>query len=154
MTNEKEIVSFAGEADSERRRRRHRRRSKKKEEGISPEAVQLVLRWTRWGIGFLAMLATWTYGLYVADKLGWTALVFLPAGFAAMICVEGALAIPIFALIAVVVAFVLRIDSGPLVGLLTAGVAFTGVGGLFSIWRLFVFFVVKREVSPTEAGYK
>jgi hypothetical protein len=154
MEDDRETADFGGESDSERRRRRRRRRKKKKEEGMSAETAHLLLRLVRWGVGGLVMLATWAYGFYVADKLGWGAVIFFPAGIAAMLCVAAALAIPITTLIVVVVAFLLRIDSGLLIGLRNASIAFAGVGALYAIWRLFVFLIVKREVTRTEAGYK
>jgi hypothetical protein len=154
MEIDREIADLASESDSEHRRRRRRRRRKKNEEGMSPEAAQLLLRLARWGVGGVVMLATWIYGFYVADKLGWGAAIFFPAGILAMLCVVAALSIPIATLIVVVVAFVLRIDSGPLAGLRDASIAFAGVGALYAIWRLFVFLIVKREVTPGEAGYK
>jgi hypothetical protein len=143
------------ESDSERRRRRrrHRRRKKKKTEGMSDETVQL-LRLARWGVGGLVMLATWAYGVYVADKLGWGALIFFPAGLAAMVCISYALAIPFVTFLIVVVAFLMKIDGGPLAGLRFAGMAFAGVGALYAVFRFFVFMIVKREVTRNEAGYK
>src|SRR5471030_1269967 len=128
MENDREIANYAGESDSERRKRRRRRRKKKKEEGLSAETAQLLLRLARWGVGGLVMLATWGYGFYVADKLGWGAVIFFPAGIAAMLCVAAALAVPIVSLIVVVVVFLLRIDSGPFVGMRDASIAFAGVG--------------------------
>ena len=154
MENDREIADYDGESDSERRRRRRRRRRKKKDEGISPEAAQLLLRLARWGVGGLVMLATWGYGFYVVDKVGWGATIFFPVGIAAMICVAAALAIPIVSLIVAVIAFMLRIDSGPSVGMRDASLAFAGVGALYAIFRLFVFLIVKREVTRNEAGYK
>lgn len=121
---------------------------------MSAETAQVLLRLARWGVGGLVMLATWAYGFYVVDRLDWAALIFFPAGIAAMLCVASALAIPIITLVVVVVAFLLRIDSGLWVGLRAASIAFVGVGALYAIWRLFVFLIVKREVTPTEAGYK
>jgi hypothetical protein len=149
---EEDNVGVAGESDSERRRRRRRRRKKKKE-GMSAETAQL-LRLARWGVGGLVMVATWAYGLYVIEKLGWGALIFFPAGIAAMLCIASALSIPFVAFIVAVVAFLWRIDSGPLGGLRFAGMAFAGVGALYGVWRLFVFLIVKREVTRNEAGYK
>jgi hypothetical protein len=120
---------------------------------MSAENAQL-LRLARWGVGGLVMAATWSYGIYVAEKLGWGALIFFPAGIAGMVCIAAALAIPFVTFVAVVVAFLWRIDSGPLVGLRYAGMAFAGVGASYTVWRLFVFLIVKREVTRNEAGYK
>jgi hypothetical protein len=149
---EEDNVGVAGESDSERRRRRRRRRKKKKD-GMSAETAQL-LRLARWGVSGLVMVATWAYGLYVIEKLGWGALIFFPAGIAAMLCIASALSIPFVAFIVAVVAFLWRIDSGPLGGLRFAGMAFAGVGALYGVWRLFVFLIVKREITRNEAGYK
>jgi hypothetical protein len=129
-------------------------RKKKKEDGVSAETAQFLLRLLRWGVGALVMFATWAYGFYVAEKLGWGAAIFFPVGVAAMLCVEAALAIPIITVIVVVVAFLIQIDAGPLIGLRNASIALAGVGALYSIWRLFVFLIVKREVTRIEAGYK
>jgi hypothetical protein len=153
MEEDNESAAFAGESDSERRRRRRRRRKKKNKEGMSAETAHL-LRLTRWGVGGLVMVATWGYGIYVIDKLGWGASIFFPAGIAAMVCIASALSIPFVTFVAVVVVFLWRIDSGPLVGLRYAGMAFVGVGALYGVWRLFVFLIVKREVTRNEAGYK
>lgn len=154
MEDDREIATSAGESDSERRRRRRRRRKKKKkDEGMTAETAQL-LRLTPWGVGGLAMVATWGYGIYLIDKLGWGAAIFIPAGIAAMLCIAAALSIPFITFVAVVVAFLLRIDSGPLIGLQYAGMAFGSVGTLYAVWRLFVFLIVKREVTRDEAGYK
>jgi hypothetical protein len=105
MEFDREIIDYVGESDSERRRRRRRRRKKKKEDGVSAETAQFLLRLLRWGVGALVMFATWAYGFYVAEKLGWGAAIFFPVGVAAMLCVEAALAIPIITVIVVVVAF-------------------------------------------------
>lgn len=120
---------------------------------MSVETAQL-LRLARWGVGALVMLATWGYGIYVADKLGWGALIFFPAGLAGFVFIPAALSIPFITFLAVVVAFLWRIDTGPMNSLRYAGMAFAGVGALYSVWRLFVFLIVKREVTRNEAGFK
>jgi hypothetical protein len=153
MEEDKDSSAFEGESDSERRRRRRRRRTKKKKEGMSVETAQ-ILRLARWGIGILVMLATWGYGVYVADRLGWGALVFFPAGLAGMACITAALSIPFISFLAAVVMFLLKIDGGPENALRYAAFAFAGVGALYTVWRLFVFLIVKREVTRNEAGYK
>jgi hypothetical protein len=152
MDEDKDSSAFEGESDSERRRRRRRRRKSKKQR-MSVETAQL-LRLARWGIGILVMVATWGYGLYVVDKLGWGALIFFPAGIAGMVCIAAALSIPFITFVVVVVAFLWRIDSGPMGALRYAGMAFAAVGALYTVWRLFVFLIVKREVTRNEAGYK
>ena len=146
-------ADFVGESDSERRRRRRRRRKKKEEDASSVETAQL-FRLARWSTGGLVMMATWIYGFYLIDKLSWSAAIFFPAGIAAMLCVAAALSIFFTTLLVVVVAFLLRVDSGLAVGLRDAGIAFMAVGALHATWRLFVFLIVKREVTRTEAGYK
>jgi hypothetical protein len=152
MDEDKDSSAFEGESDSERRRRRRRRRKNKKR-GISAETARL-LRLARWGTGILVMVATWAYGLYVIDKLGWGALIFFPAGAVAMVCIAAALSIPFITFVVVVVGFLWRIDSGPLGALRYSGMAFIAVGALYTVWRLFVFLIVKREVTRNEAGYK
>lgn len=141
------------ESDSERRRRRRRTRRRKK--GKEPN-VELQRLWflARWGIGGLAMLATFAYGIYVTPVLGWGALVFFPAGIVGMICISYALAVPFITALAMVLAFLSQIDSGPLVGLRRAGMAFGGVGALNAVWQIFVFYMRKREVTRNEAGFK
>src|ERR1700750_2079863 len=111
MEDNSASAAFAGESDSERRRRRRRRRKTKKV-GMSAETAHL-LRLARWGVGGLVMVATWSYGIYVTEKLSWGALIFFPAGIAGMVCIAAALAIPFVTFVAVVVAFLWRIDSGP-----------------------------------------
>jgi len=152
MEEDKESSALEGESDSERRRRRRRRRKDKKR-GMSAETAQL-LRLVRWGIGIVVMVATWAYGLYVIDKLGWGALIFFPAGIAGMVCIAAALSIPFITFVVAVVAFLWRIDAGPMGALRYAGMAFAVVGALYSVWRLFVFLIVKREVTRNEAGFK
>jgi hypothetical protein len=120
---------------------------------MSAETKQL-LRLVRWGVGGLVMVATWAYGLYVIDKLGWGAAIFFPAGIVGLVCIAAALSIPFVTFVAVVVAFLFRIDSGPLGALRYAGMAFAAVGAFYTVWRLFVFLIVKREVTRNEAGYK
>ena len=153
MEEDKEGSAFAGESDSERRRRRRRRRTKKKKEGMSVETTQL-LRLARWGIGILVMLAVWCYGFYIAEKLGWKALIAFPVGIAALFCIAAALSIPFISFIAAVVLFLLKIDTGLDNALRYAGFGFAAVGALYTVWRLFVFLIVKREVTRNEAGYK
>jgi hypothetical protein len=154
MEDDKESSAFEGESDSERRRRRRRRRkSKKKKEGMSAETAQL-LRLARYGVGGLVMLATWGYGLYVIDKLGWGALIFFPAGIVGGLCIAAALSIPFITFVVVVVACLWRSDSGLWGALRYGGMAFVAVGAGYAVWRLFVFLIVKREVTRNEAGYK
>jgi hypothetical protein len=143
-----------GESDSERRRRR-RRRKRRKGKQASVETLQLLLV-ARWAVGFLAMLATWAYGIYVYNTtpLGWGALIFFPAGIAAMVCISYALAIPFFAFIGIIVGLLSRIDSGLLIGIQRGAMAFVAVGAVHAVWRLFVFLLTKREVTRNEAGYK
>jgi hypothetical protein len=143
----------AGESDSERRRRRRRRR-KKKSRGIFSAETSRLLRLARWGIGVCVMLMTWAYGLYVIDRLGWSAAMFFPAGIVGMIAVEGALSIPFIAVAVAIAAFLWRVDADPLGALRFAGMACLGVGLVYVVWRLFVFLIVKREVTRAEAGYK
>jgi hypothetical protein len=152
MDEDNDSSVFEGESDSERRRRRRRRRKNKKR-GISAETARL-LRLARWGIGILVMVATWAYGVYVIGKLGWAALIFFPAGIAAMVCISAALAIPFITFVVAVVAFLWRIDAGPMGALRYSGMAFAAVGAFYTVWRLFVFLIVKREVTRNEAGYK
>jgi hypothetical protein len=148
------VSDAAEESDSERRRRRRRRR-KKKTEGLSKEVRKLLLL-ARWAMGGLAMLATWAYGIYVysTTALGWGSMIFFPAGIAAMVCISYALAVPFLATIGLIVGFMLKIDSGPLIALQRGAMAFVGVGGLNAIWRVIVFFLTRREITPNEAGYK
>ena len=153
MEDDNAKADFAGESDSERRRRRRRKRTKKKRVGISVETAQL-LRLTRWGIGVLVMLSTWGYGFYISDKLGWKALIAFPVGIAALFCIAAALSIPFVSFLAAVVLFLLKIDSGLDNALRYAGFGFAAVGALYTMWRLFVFLIVKREVTRNEAGYK
>jgi hypothetical protein len=152
MEADSESADPAGAVRSERRRRR-RRSAKKKNDDAGAE-LALLLRLARWAVGCIAMIAIWGYGFYVVDKLGWGAAIFFPAGIVAMLCIASALAIPFITFLAVIVAFLMRIDSGLLVGLRNAGIVFIGVGALHRIWRLFVFLIVKREVTRNEAGYK
>ena len=142
----------AEESDSERRRRKRRRRRRKVKQA-SVETQRLLLL-ARWSVGGLAMLATWAYGVWVTNVLGWGALIFFPAGIAAMICISYALAVPFITFLAIIVAFLSRVDSGPLVGLQRAGMAFVAVGALNGVWRMFVFLMTKREVTRNEAGFK
>lgn len=142
----------AEESDSERRRRR-RRRKKKKGKETSAETQRLLFL-ARWAAGGLALLATWAYGIYVSPILGWGALIFFPAGIVAMIGISYALAIPFYAMLAMIVGFLSRIDSGPLIGLQRAAMAFVAIGILNGVWRIFVFFMTKREVTRNEAGFK
>jgi riboflavin transporter FmnP len=143
------------ESDSERRRRRRRRRKKKQGTETSTETQRLLFL-ARWAAGGLALLATWAYGMYVfsTTNLGLGALIFFPAGFVAMIGISYALAIPFYAVLAMIVGFLSRIDSGPLIGLQRAAMAFVAIGILNGVWRIFVFFMTKREVTRNEAGYK
>ena len=120
---------------------------------MSAEMVQL-LRLARWGVGGLVMLATWGYGIYVADKLGWGALIFFPAGLVGGVCIASALSIPFVTFVVVVVACLWRSDSGLWGALRYGGMAFVAVGAGYAVWRLFVFLIVKREVTRNEAGYK
>jgi hypothetical protein len=152
MEEDKDSSAVEGESDSERRRRRRRRRKSKKR-GMSAGTARL-LRLARWASGILVMVATWAYGLYVIDKLGWAALIFFPAGIVAMVCIASALSIPFITFVVVVVAFLWRIDSGPMGALRYAGMAFIAVGALYTVWRLFVFLIVKHEVTRNEAGFK
>ena len=144
----------AEESDSERRRRRRRRRKKKGKE--TSAETQRLLFLARWAAGGLALLATWAYGVYVfsTTSLGFGALIFFPAGIVAMIGISYALAIPFFAMLAMIVGFLSRIDSGPLIGLQRAAMAFVAIGILNGVWQIFVFFLTKREVTRNEAGYK
>src|ERR1700712_4103294 len=124
MEDDKDSFALEGESDSERRRRRRRRRkSKKKKQGMSAETAQL-LRLARYGVGGLVMLATWGYGLYVVDKLGWGALIFFPAGLIGGVCVASALSIPFITFVVVVVACLWRSDSGLWGALRYGGMAF------------------------------
>jgi ABC-type multidrug transport system fused ATPase/permease subunit len=143
------------ESDSERRRRRRRRRKKKKSEETSAETQRLLFL-ARWAAGALVMFAVWAYGVYVysTTSLGFGALIFLPAGIAAMICISYALAVPFFAVLAMIVGFIYRINSGPLIALQVAFMAFVAIGALNGVWQIFVFFLTKREVTRNEAGYK
>jgi hypothetical protein len=145
----------AEESDSERRRRRRRRRRRKKGKEASTETQQLLLQ-ARWALGALTMLAAWGCGIYVYVTTGslWGALLYFPAGMAAMICVSYALAVPFIAMLAAIVGFLSRIDSGPLIGLQRAGMAFVAVGALNGILRVFVYALTKREVTRNEAGFK
>jgi riboflavin transporter FmnP len=145
----------AQESDSERRRRRRRRRKKKKGTETSAETQRLFFL-ARWAAGALLMFATWAYGMYVysTTNLGWGALIFLPAGIVAMIGLSYALAVPFFAVLAMIVGFIYRINSGPIIALQGAVMAFVAVGILNGVWRIFVFFLTKREVTRNEAGYK
>jgi len=138
--------------DGERRRRR-RRRKKKKTKELSDTTRQLLLL-ARWGIGGLTMLAIWAYGVWVGSKLGWGALIFLPAGAVGMVCIAYALAVPFVTVLVVIVAFLLQVDAGLLAGLRRAGMAFLAVGALNAVWRAMVFSLHKREVTRDEAGYK
>jgi hypothetical protein len=145
----------AEESDSERRRRRRRRRKKKKGKETSAETQRLLFL-ARWTAGTLSMFVAWGCGIYVyvrTDSI-LKGLLFLPAGVAALICVSYALAVPFFAMLAMIVGFLLRIDSGPLIGLQRAGVAFLAVGALNGVWQIFVFVMTKREVTRNEAGFK
>ena len=54
----------------------------------------------------------------------------------------------------VVVACLWRSDFGLWGALRYGGMAFVAVGALYAVWRLFVFLIVKREVTRNEAGYK
>ncbi len=103
----------AEESDSERRRRRRRRR-KKKGKQASVETQRLLLL-ARWAVGALTMFAAWGCGIYVYATIGsvWGALIYFPAGIAAMICVSYALAVPFVAMLAMIVGFLSRINSGP-----------------------------------------
>jgi hypothetical protein len=143
------------ETDSERRRRRRRRRKKKNGSKASVETQRLLLL-ARWTAGVLVMFATWAYGVYVysTTPLGLGALIFLPVGILAMIGISYALAIPFVAMLAMIVGFLTRIDSGPLIGMQRAAMAFVAVGILNGVWRMFVFFMTKREVTRNEAGFK
>jgi len=152
MDEDKDSFAFEGESDSERRRRRRRRRKDKKR-GISAETARLLLL-ARWGTGILVMVATWAYGLYVIDKLGWAALIFFPAGIVAMVSIAAALSIPFITFVVVVVAFLWQVDSGPMGALRYSGMAFIAVGAFHTVWHLFVFLIVKHEVTRNEAGYK
>jgi hypothetical protein len=144
----------AEESDSERRRRR-RRRKKRKGKQATAETQRLFLL-ARWAVGGLTMLAAWGCGIYVYDTTGsfWGGMLYFPAGIAAMICVSYALAVPFVTMLAMIVGFLLRIDSGLLIGLQRAGMAFLAIGALNGVWRIFVFFMTKREVTRNEAGYK
>ena len=142
----------AEESDSERRRRR-RRRKKKKGKETSAETQRLLFL-ARWAVGGLSLLATWAYGFYVSPILGWGALIFFPAGIVAMIGISYALAIPFYAMLAMIVGFLSRIDSGPLIGLQRAAMAFVAIGILNGVWQIFVFVMTKREVTRNEAGFK
>jgi hypothetical protein len=142
------------ESDSERRRRRRRRRKKKKGSQVSVETQRLLLI-ARWAVGALVMLATWGTGIYTFfDKGPLYALLYFPAGIAALIGVSYALAIPFVAVLAMIVGFIYRINSGPIIAFQFALVAFVGVGILNGVWRIFVFFMTKREVTRNEAGFK
>ena len=143
------------ESDSERRRRRRRRRKKKKGTETSAETQRLFFL-ARWALGALAMMATWAYGVYVysTTPLGLGAIIFLPVGIVAMIGISYALAIPFFAVLAMIVGFIYRINSGPIVALQFAVIAFVGIGILNGVWRIFVFFMTKHEVTRNEAGFK
>lgn len=142
------------ESDSERRRRRRRRRRRKSRDN-SAEVKQL-LRVARWGAGVLALLATWAYGVYVYNTttLGWGALIFFPAGFVSMLGISYAFAVPFFAVLGMIVAFLYRVNSGPVIALQFSLMAFVGIGILNAVWRIFVFFMTKREVTRNEAGFK
>jgi hypothetical protein len=141
-----------GESDSERRRRRRKRRKKKKE-GLSQDTLHLLML-ARWGLGALAMLTTWGYGIFMIETLGWKASIFFPAGVAALVCIVGALAVPFITFLVALLAFLSMADAGPLVGLRRAGLAFAGVGALSAAWRIFLFVLNKRQVTRNEAGYK
>ena len=145
----------AEESDSERRRRRRRRRRRKKGREDNAELKQLLLV-ARWGAGGLALLATWAYGVYVYNTttLGLGALIFFPAGFVSMIGISYAFAVPFVAVLAMIVAFLYRINNGPIIALQFSLIAFVGVGILNGVWRIFVFFMTKHEVTRNEAGYK
>lgn len=120
---------------------------------MSVETAQL-LRLARWGVGVLVMLAAWGYGFYISEKLGWKALIAFPVGIVAMFCITSALSIPFISFLAAVVLFLLKIDGGLENALRYAGFAFVAVGALYAVWRLFVFLIVKREVTRNEAGFK
>ena len=142
------------ETDSERRRRRRRRRKKKKGNEASAEMQRLFVI-ARWALGVLVMLVTWGTGIYTLfDKGPLYALLYFPAGIAALIGVSYALAVPFVSVLAMIVGFIYRINSGPIIALQFALVAFVGVGILNGIWRIFVFFMTKREVTRNEAGFK
>ena len=144
----------AEESESERRRRRRRRRKKKKGKETSTE-VQRLWFLARWALGVLAMLATWGAGIYILFDKGPTyALLYFPAGIAALIGISYALAVPFVAVLAMIVGFIYRINSGPVNALLFALIAFVGVGILNGVWRIFVFVMTKREVTRNEAGFK
>ena len=144
----------AEESDSERRRKRRRRRKKKGKE--TSAETQRLLFLARWTVAVLVMFGAWGCGIYVyvtTDSI-LKGLLFLPAGVAALICVSYALAVPFFAMLAMIVGFLSRIDSGPLMGLQRAAMAFVAIGILNGVWRIFVFVLTKREVTRNEAGYK
>ncbi len=141
-----------GESDSERRRRRRKRRKKKKE-GLSRETRHLLML-ARWGLGALTMVATWGYGFFMIETLGWKASIFFPAGVAALVCIVGALGVPFITFLAILLAFLSMADAGPLVGLRRAGMAFAAVGALNAAWQIFLFVLTKRQVTRNEAGYK
>ena len=144
----------AEESDSERRRRRRRRRKKKKGKETSAETQRLLFL-ARWTVGALVMLATWGTGIYTFFEKGpLYALLYFPAGIAALIGVSYGLAIPFVAVLAMIVGFIYRINSGPIMAFQFALVAFVGVGILNGVWRIFVFVLTKREVTRNEAGYK
>lgn len=143
------------ESDSERRRRRRRRRRRKKGTDGDAELKQLLMI-ARWAAGALTMFAIWGYGFYIASttNLGWGATIFFPVGIVGMIGISYALAVPFWAVLAMIVAFIYRINSGPINALQFALFAFVGVGILNGVWRIFVFFMTKREVTRNEAGFK
>jgi len=141
------------EGRGERRRRRRRRSKKKGADGLSPETRHLLLL-ARWGVGGLVLIAIWAYGVWVSPRLGWGAIIFLPAGAAAMVCIANALSVPFIAVLGMILAFLLQIDAGPLAGLRRAGMAFAAIGALNAVWQTMLFFLSKREVTRNEAGYK
>ena len=153
-TGSKASDAVEEESDSERRRRRRRRRKKKKASQASVETQRLFLV-ARWAAGALVMFATWGTGIYTLFDKGLVySLLYFPAGIAALIGVSYALAIPFVAVLAMIVGFIYRINSGPIIALQFALIAFIGIGILNGVWRIFVFFLTKREVTRNEAGFK